>query len=159
MSSEKELASSLLNEYVHQQENLKARIEQLSAEINITKDNLDKCTLLIDLLNKEINPPKIENNYSNIHYRVPQPYMTDIMYDFLKEQRKACVLKDIVEHVSNSSRGHARSGYGCVYQCFHCLYGRLFIQTGLAWDGRRDCPSFFAYGIPEFAIFEEYQRD
>ena len=120
MSSEKELASSLLNEYVHQQENLKAKIEQLSAEINITKDNLDKCTLLIDLLNKEINPPKIENNYSTIHYRVPQPYMTDIMYDFLKEQQKACVLKDIVEHVLKSGYiTHAKNFSNSVSSALH----------------------------------------
>ena len=63
-----------------------------------------------------------------------------------------------VEHVSDTPRSHTRSGRCRVCQRFHCLYGRFFLSTGLARNGRRDCPGLVAYGIPEFAVSEKHQR-
>ena len=47
MSTEKELATVIFNEYLVKQENLKIKIDQLEIELNKAKAEFDKCNLAI----------------------------------------------------------------------------------------------------------------
>ena len=96
--STKKTGDEILESYVSRYDSLTLELERFES-VKKERENLE---IAIDLLRKELTSSFINPIHTPIIIsptQTPQPYMRDIIYDFLRNQGKPCFLGDICNHI------------------------------------------------------------